>query len=79
MGRLGLLPPVLCVARDRRRLEERLDRFEERLRLLERLDDRDDGMSYICSAENKFGTNSLRCKLCEPTMMIESATEQSPE
>ena len=51
MGRLVLLPPVLSVASDRLRLDERLERFEERLRLLERLDDRDEGMSYIYDAE----------------------------
>ena len=34
MRRLVLLPPVLRVASDRRRLDERLERFEERLRLL---------------------------------------------
>ena len=63
MGRLVLLPPVLSVASDRLWLDERLERFEERLRPLERLDDRDDGMPYIYSAENKFDTNSLRCRL----------------
>ena len=57
MGRLPLLPPSLSVARERFRLDERLERFEERLRLLERFDDRDDGMPYTHDAENNFGDN----------------------
>jgi hypothetical protein len=54
MGRLPFLPPSLSVARERFRFDERL---EERLRLLERLDDRDDGMPYTHDADNNFGDN----------------------
>ncbi len=48
VGRLPALPSNLRVARERLRLDARLERFEERLRPLERksLDDRDDGMPY---------------------------------
>ena len=55
MGRLPFLPPSLSVARERSRYDVRLERLEERLRLLERLDDRDDGMPYTHYADFNFG------------------------
>ena len=57
MGRLPFLPAILSVARERFRLDERLERFEERLRLLERFDDREDGMPYTHDAYYNFGDN----------------------
>ncbi len=62
MGRVLVLPPNLRVARERLRLDARLERFAERLRLLERLDDRDDGMPYTYDLENKFGNITLGCR-----------------
>ena len=62
VGRLLVLPPNLRVARERLRLDARLDRFAERLRLLERLDDRDDGMPHTYDLENKFGDNKLAAR-----------------
>ncbi len=53
MRRLVFLPLVLSVASDSLRLGERLERFEGRVRLLEPLDERDDGMAYFHDAENK--------------------------
>ena len=47
VGRLLVLPPDLSVARERLRLDTRLEHFGERLHLLERLDDGDDGMPDI--------------------------------
>lgn len=54
-----VLPPNLSVVRVRLRLVARLERFEERLCPLERLDDRDDGMPYIYDTENKIGDDRL--------------------
>ena len=62
VGRLLVLPPNLGVARERLWLDIRLERFEERLRPLERLGDRDDGMPYTYDPENNFGDDRLRCK-----------------
>ncbi len=76
MRRLVLLPPILRVASDRRRLDERLERFEERLRLLERLDERDDGMAYILNAENNSATRASGAD--REIMMPRSYTEQAP-
>jgi hypothetical protein len=53
VDRLFLLPPSLTDVRERLLLDERLERFAERLRLLERLVDRDDGMLYILNTEKK--------------------------
>lgn len=53
VDRLFLLPPSLTDVRERLLLDERLVRFAERLRLLERLLDRDDGMLYTLNAEKK--------------------------
>jgi len=50
---LFLLPPGLTDVRERLLLDERLERFAERLRLLERLVDRDDGMLYTLNTEKK--------------------------
>jgi len=65
VGRLLVLPSNLRVARERLRLDARLERFEERLRPLERksLDDRDDGMPYTYDIEINIGNNRLRCRL----------------
>ncbi len=62
VGRLLVLPPNLRIARERLRLDKRLERFAERLRPLERLGDRDDGMPYTYDPENKFGDDRLRCR-----------------
>ena len=62
VGRLLVLPPNLRVARERLRLDARLECFAERLRLLERLGDRDDGMPYTYDLENKLGDIRLRCR-----------------
>ena len=61
MGRLLVLPPNLRVARERLRPDARLQRFAERLRPFESLDDRDDGIPYTYDIENKFDDSSLRC------------------
>lgn len=53
VDRLFLLPPSLNDARERVLLDERLERFVDRLRLLTRLVDRDDGMLYTHGAEKK--------------------------
>ena len=53
VDRLFLLPPSLRDIRERLLLDACLERLEERLRMLERLVDRDDGMLYIYSAEKK--------------------------
>ena len=53
VDRLFLLPPSLTDVRERLLLDERLERFAERLRLRERLVDRDDGMLYTLNAEKK--------------------------
>ena len=58
MRRLVLPPTILRVASDLFRLDERLECFEERLRLLERLDARDDGMAYIYNAEDESATTA---------------------
>ncbi len=62
MGRLLDLPPNLRAARERLRVDARLERFEERLRILECLDDRDDGIPYSYDLENNIGNNRLRCR-----------------
>ena len=67
-GRPPFLPPSLSVARERFRLDERLERFEVRLRLLERLDDRDDGMPYTHDIDNNFGDNMLGAGLYLPIL-----------
>lgn len=54
MGRLGVLPPNLGAARERLRPDARLERFAERLRPFESLDDRDDGIPYTYDIEYKF-------------------------
>ena len=59
VGRLGVLPPNLRVARERLRPDARLERFAERLRPFESLDDRDDGIPYTYDIENKCGESSL--------------------
>ena len=53
MDRLFLLPPSLSDVRERLLLDACLERLEERLRMLERLVDRDDGMLYTHDAEKK--------------------------
>ena len=53
VDRLLLLPPSLTDVRERLLLDGRLERFAERLRLLERLVDWDDGMLYTLNAEKK--------------------------
>ena len=53
VDRLFLLPPSLSDVRERLLLDVCLERFVERLRLLTRLVDRDDGMLYTLGAENK--------------------------
>ena len=55
MDRLFLLPPSLSDVRERLLLDECLVRLEERLRLLERLADRNDGMLYTHNADNNCG------------------------
>jgi hypothetical protein len=55
--RLLLLAAVLILVRERLRLDEREERLDERLLMLERLDDRDDGIPYTYDAENKFSAN----------------------
>ena len=52
VDRLFLLPPSLSDNRERLLLDACLERLEERLRMLERLVDRDDGM-YTHDAEKK--------------------------
>ncbi len=47
-GRLPLLPPSMSVSRECPRLD---DGFKERLCLLRRLDNRDDGMPYTHDAK----------------------------
>ena len=64
VGRLLVLPPNLRVDCKRFRPDARLERFAERLRPLERIDDRDDGMPYTYDLEDKFGNIRLRCKPC---------------
>lgn len=54
VDRLFLLPPSVSDVRESTLLDERLERLEERLRLFERLVDRDDGMLYTLDAENKY-------------------------
>ena len=51
VDRLFLLPPSLRDNRERLLLDACLERLEERLRMLERLVDRDDGMLYTHDAE----------------------------
>ena len=51
VDRLFLLPPSLRDIRERLLLDACLERLEERLRMLERLVDRDDGMLYTHDAE----------------------------
>ncbi len=53
VDRLFLLPPSLSDVRERLLLDACLERFVERLRLLTRLVDRDDGMLYTHGAEKK--------------------------
>ena len=53
VDRLFLLPPSLSDVRERLLLDACLERLVERLRLLTRLVDRDDGMLYIHGAEKK--------------------------
>ena len=55
VDRLFLLPPSVSDVRERLLLNECLERLEERLRLLERLDDRDDGMLYTHDLDNNCG------------------------
>ena len=54
VDRLFLLPPSLNDVRERLLLDACLERFVERLRLLTRLVDRDDGMLYSHGAEKKI-------------------------
>ena len=61
MEHLLVLPPNLGAARERLRPDARLERFAERLRPFESLDDRDDGIPYTYDIENKCGDSSLRC------------------
>ena len=62
VGRLLVLPPNLRSARERLRPDARLERFAERLRPVNRLDERDDGMPDTYDIENKFGGVRLRCR-----------------
>ena len=59
MERLLVLRPNLRVARERLRLEARLERFAERLRPFEGLDDRNVGMPYTYVLENNSATLGL--------------------
>lgn len=63
VGRLLVLPPNLRIARERLWPDARLERFAERLRPVERPNDRADGMPYTYDIENKFGDVRLRCRL----------------
>ena len=76
MGRRLVLP---LSARERLRFDTRLDRFEERLRPMERLDDRDDGMPYTYDLENNLGNNRLRCKLVKRLGLCVQQTKQIPQ
>ncbi len=53
VDRLFLLPPSLSDVCERLLLDACLERFVERLRLLTRLVNRDDGMLYTLGTENK--------------------------
>ena len=53
VDRLFLLPPSLSDVRERLLLDACLERLVERLRLLTRLVDRDDGMLHTLNTEKK--------------------------
>lgn len=71
LGRPLILLAYLGVARVRLRLEARLEPFEERLRPIERIDDRDDGMPYTYDAENKFADKKALRHLVKRAMDIQ--------
>ena len=57
IGCLVLLAAFQIIIRERLRLDEREERLDERLLLMERLDDRDEGIPHTYDAENNFSAN----------------------
>ena len=69
----------LSVARERLRLDTRLERFKERLHPLERLDDRDDGMPYAHDPEKIMWRRQASMQIMKRSGRCDQETNRTPK